>query len=154
LLDRLLPERADNAYHGHRLAPWIFGALVLLKTVIGVNSIFLGHRVATSADGIPLDSFPAAAAGTVISMFAVLGLSRLVMSLLSVLVLLRYRSLIPLMFVLQLLEHLGSRLIHHFLPFATTGRPVGSLVTQVLLALMVVGLILSLWRRDRAPAAD
>lgn len=150
MLDRLLPERADNSYRGHRLAPWLFGALVLLKTVIGVNSILLGHRVASSADGIPLDSFPAAAAGTVISLFALLGLGRLVMSVLCVLVLFRYRALIPLIFTLQLLEHLGSRLIHHFLPIATTGRPVGSVVTQVLLALMVAGLVLSLWSGDRA----
>lgn len=50
---QLLPQRIDNSYRGHKLALWLFGLIVLMKSAMSVNSILLGHKVATSADGIP-----------------------------------------------------------------------------------------------------
>jgi hypothetical protein len=64
--------------------------------------------------------------------------------LLCMLVLVRYRAMIPFMFALLLLEHLSKRLILHFLPIPRTGTPPGNAVNLVLLALMIVGLALSL----------
>jgi hypothetical protein len=144
MLGRLLPARVDNTFHGSKFALWVFVPLVLLESVIGVNSIFMGRMVAGSADGIPLDTFPAAAAQTVVGLFAMLGLAHLVWCVLCVIVLFRYRSLIPLMFSLLLLDQLGRKAIRQFLPIPTTGAPPGSIVTIVLLILMVVGLALSL----------
>lgn len=51
---------------------------------------------------------------------------------------------IPLMFALLSLEYLSRRLILHFLPIVRTGTPPGSVVNLVLLAVMIVGLALSL----------
>jgi hypothetical protein len=147
VLDRLLPRSADNDYRGHWLAPWCFGLLVLLKTVIGVNSIWHGYRVASSADGIPLDTFPPAAASTVVSLFALLGIADLVFCAVCLLALVRYRTLLPLLFGLLLTQRLGSRLVHHYLPLATASHPAGSVVALVLIALPVGGLVLSLWQR-------
>ena len=145
MLDQLLPRRVDNAYRGSKLALWLFAVVVFMKGAISLNSIFNGYLVASSADGIPLDTFPAAAAGTVVSLFAIWGLGHLVLCLLGILVLVRYRSLVPIMFALLLLEHLSRRAILHFLPIVKTGTPPGLVVNLVLLALMVVGLALSLW---------
>lgn len=147
MIDQVLPGIVDNTYRGRRLAFLPFGLLVLLKLTIGVNSIFRGYMVMSTADGIPLDTFPAAATQSLISLWALLGLSYVVMALLCILVLIRYRSMIPFMFALLLLQHLGGSVIGHYLPLVRTGEPPAYLVNLTLLTLMVVGLGLSLWRR-------
>ncbi|HLK09267.1 MAG TPA: hypothetical protein VKV30_15030 [Candidatus Angelobacter sp.] len=143
MFNQLFPQRIDNTYRGHKLALWFFGLIVLMKTAMSVNSIFLGHKIATSADGIPLDTFPSAAAGTILSMFAIWGLAHLMICLLCVLVLFRYRAMVPLMFTFLLLEHLGRKLVLHFLSIARSGAAPGSYVNLLLLAAMIAGLALS-----------
>ncbi len=65
--------------------------------------------------------------------------------LLGMLVLARYRSMIPFMFALLLLEYSSRKLILHFLPVVKIGTPPGFYVNLILLTLMIVGLALSLW---------
>jgi len=152
MFNPLFPQRVDNTYRGYKLALWFFGLLVLMKLAISLNSIFNGYSVASSADGIPLDTFTSAGAQAVVSIFALLGLAHLMICLLCILVLVRYRTLIPFMIALLLLEYLGRKLILHFLPIAKTGTPPGFIVNLVLLALMIVGLALSLRSRDNLQA--
>jgi len=148
IIDRLFPPRADNAYRGSRLALWIFGLLVLVRSAIGLGSIFNGYQAASSADGIPLDTFTPAGVQTILALFGLLGVSQLVFSVLCVVVLVRYRSLIPLMFVLLLLYQLSRKLILYYLPIPRTGTPPVSAINLTILGLMIVGLMLSL----RSPA--
>jgi TRAP-type C4-dicarboxylate transport system permease small subunit len=101
-LDQLLPERADNAYREHRLALALFALLLLMKAGISLGPIFNGHTAASSADGIPIDTYTPAGARTVVSLFAVLGLANLVVCVMGAVVLFRYRGLIPFMFALLL----------------------------------------------------
>jgi hypothetical protein len=150
MLNRLLPRHVDNAYHGHKLALWLFAVVVLMKVIMSLNSIFNGRAVATSADGIPLDTFAPAAAQTVVALFAIWAVAQLTICLLCIVVLARYRAMIPLMFALLLLEHLGRKLVLQVIPIVRTGAPPGFVVNLVLLALIVVGLALSLWSHDNA----
>lgn len=143
----LLPREVDNDYRGHKAALWLLALLLLMKVSMSVNSIFNGRLVASSADGIPLDTFTAAGAQTVVSLFATLGLSQLMICLLGILVLVRYRALMPLLFSLLLLEYVGRRLISLYLPVPRTGTPPGFTINLILLALMLVGLVLSLRNR-------
>jgi hypothetical protein len=154
MVDRLLPQRIDNTYRGSRLALWLFALLLFMKSAMSLNSIFNGYSVASSADGIPLDTYPPAAARTIVSLFAIWGLGHLVICVLGVLVLVRYRSLIPFMFGLLLVEHLSRKLILQFLPSPRTGTPPASAINLGLLALMIVGLALSLWRRGNGRIPD
>ena len=147
MLEDLLPRRVDNAYRGRRIALWLFALLVLLRTAMSLNIIFNGRYVATSADGIPLDAFPHAAAQTAVSLFALVGFGQLIFCLLCALVLVRYRGMVPLMFALFLLEHLGRRLLLLLLPIPRVGAPPGFYVNLTLLAIMLAGTALSLWRR-------
>jgi hypothetical protein len=144
MLDQLLPQRIDNTYRGHKLALWLFALLVLMKVAMSLSSIFNGYSVASSADGLPLDTYPSAAARTIVALFAIFGLAHFMICLLCILVLVRYRGMIPFMFALLLLEHLSRKLILQFLPIVRTGTPPGFYVNLVLLALMIVGLALSL----------
>jgi hypothetical protein len=115
-----------------------------LRTIMSVNSMINGRDIASSADGIPLDTYTPDGARTVVSLFAVIGLSNLVICILCIVVLVRYRALVPLVFSLLLLQHLARRVIHQVLPIATTGNPPATVINLVLLALMVAGLVLSL----------
>ena len=99
-LDQLLPPRIDNTYRGYRLALWLFALLLFMKIAISLNSVFNGYSVATSADGIPLETFTSAGAQVVVSLFALLGLAHFMICLVCILVLVRYRSMIPFMFAL------------------------------------------------------
>ena len=110
-----------------------------------VNSIFNGYQVATSADGIPLDTFGPACAGVVLTFFAFWGLSQLILSLMAALALIRYRAMVPLVFLLLLLELLGRKLILIAMPIAKAGVSPAFSINAVLIGLLVAGLVLSLW---------
>ena len=146
LLNRMFPAQFDNDYRGHKFALWIFGGVVFMRVAMSLNSILNGRKVAATADGIPLDTFTPAGAQTVLSIFALLGLATLVICLLGIVVLIRYRSMVPLMFSLLLVQSTGGRLIFWLLPIPRTGMPFGFYVNMAILVLMIAGLALSLWR--------
>jgi hypothetical protein len=154
IFNQIFPQCVDNNYRGHKLALWLFALLVFMKVGMSLNSIFNGYFVATSADGIPLDTFTPAGARAVVSLFALWGLAHLMICLMCILVLVRYRALTPFLFALLLLEHLSRKLILHFLPIAKTGTPPGFVVNLILLTLMVVGLALSLGSRGNPQARE
>jgi hypothetical protein len=144
----VLPPAIDNQYRGQAIALWIFGLLVLMKIGMSVSSIFNGREVAQNADGVPLDSYSPAAAQTIVALFAIFGLAHLVLCALCLLVLVRYRSLIPFMFGVLLVEQLSRKAILQFLPIIRTGTPPASAINLAVLVLMVAGLGLSLWKRS------
>jgi phosphoglycerol transferase MdoB-like AlkP superfamily enzyme len=154
MLDHLLPQTADNTFRGQKLALWLLGMVALLKGVMGLNTIFNTRSVAISADGIPLDTFPPAAAQAVVSLFALLGLANLVICLLCIVALVRYRALIPALFIFLLLEYLSRRMILYVMPLVSTGTPTASIISFVLPILMIAGLALSLWNRGDRPAPE
>jgi len=144
MFNQLLPHRIDNNYRGYKVALWLFALVVLTRAAMSLGSIFRGYSVASGPDGIPLDTLTPAGAQTVVSLMALLGLATFVICLLGILVLARYRSMIPLMFALLLVQSMGGRLILHFLPIVRTKTPPGFYVNLILLAFMIVGLALSL----------
>ena len=150
MLDTLLPRGIDAAYHGHKLAPWLLIVIVSVKIAQVLAVFFGGQFVVGPAEGIALDSYTPAAAQAIVFAFVGWKVDRLLIAMLCLLVLDRYRSLIPLMFTVFVLEDLGRRLTAHFYPFVTVGTPVAPMVNLVLLALAIVGLPLSLWKRNES----
>lgn len=150
MLGRVFPRQFDNTYRGHWLAVWILVPVVLLELVIGANSIINTRSVAMGADGIPLDRFGAEAATAVISLFALLGLSRLLFALLGVMALIRYRAMIPFIYLLLLVLQLGSKallLLHPAIRSIGHNSASGSAVILALIAMLVTGFVLSLLGR-------
>lgn len=152
LLKLLFPDAIDNSYQGNKLALWILGTILLIRFPMYLNSILNSRQVLVSADGIPLGNYPGAAAGTIAALFSLLGFSRLILCLLALLSLVRYRSVVPLMFVLMILQYVGASIILLFHPMVTTVHPFGTYFNPVLLVGMSVGLVLSLSIQNRAPA--
>jgi len=145
MLERLFPRVADNAYPGHRLAPWLLG-LMTIKIAMGLNVMLNAPEVARSADGVPLETYGAPAAAAFAFMFAAWGLCQLILGLMVVVVLVRYRRLVPLMFLILLVEQGGRMLLREAWPLERAGSAPGGLINVVLTALMVVGLALSVSR--------
>ena len=153
MLNQLLPPRLDNTYRGRKLALWLFGIVVLIRSIQSVMIIVNGYSIARSADGIPLDTYPAAAAQTILALFAISSLNRLLILLVCVVVLVRYRSAIPSMFVILALGYLVGEIILRLIPIVRVGTPPGPIVNLIMFAVMIVGLALSLWRRGDRMAA-
>ena len=155
MLHALLPAQADNSYAGRRGALWLLGLYVALKLVMGVNSIVNTATVAAGADGIPLDSFGPAAARTVLTLFALTALGQLSLALVGLAALLRYRALVPLVFLLLVADQLARRVIVQLRDVARhEGSVAAWYINMSLLALLLIGLALSLIpRRGRGGEA-
>jgi hypothetical protein len=147
---RFFPPHIDNTYNGGKTALWLFGVALALKLMMGLNCTFNGYDVATRADGIPLETFSAPAVRTVVYLFATWGFSQIVLAVLSVVVLVRYRSMIPFAFALVLMEVVGRKTIAYFLPVPRLGTPPAVFVNPLLIAIMTGGLVLSLMTRPAA----
>ena len=148
MLHALFPASYDRNYHGHRLALWLLGALALIKIAMGLNCIFNGAFVASTADGFPLAEYTPAGARAFLAMFAAWGLSLVVLGLLALLALLRYRGMVPLVFALLLLEQVGRKLIFIWMPVERAPGSGSGTVNVVLLVALFAGFALSLWRRE------
>ncbi len=153
MFETLLPRKLDNEYRGIKAALWIFGLVVSVKAAQSLAIIFAGYSTAKDADGIPLDIYTPASASTVVAVFAQGSLWRLFFCLVCALVLVRYRSAVPLMFALLAVNYIAAQVILVFVPLARTGTPPGPVVNFVLFAFMLVGLALSLRRRG-APTTN
>jgi hypothetical protein len=145
MLRKLLPQPADNAYRGRKVALWLFALVVAVKVLQSVIVMVNGHSVVQSADGIPLDTYTPASAQTVVAIWALSGFDRLIIASLCVLVLVRYRSAVAFMFALLAVHYLGREIILHFIPIARTGTPPGPVVNLILFVLTIIGFALSLW---------
>jgi hypothetical protein len=145
LISRIVPQQIDNQYRGQKLALWLFGFVVFVKALQMVVSIVNGYSTLRNADGIPLDTYPVAAAQTIVALAALLAFTYLVVCFIATVVLVRYRRAVPFMFALLLLDYVSRRVILHFLPVVRVGTPPGFIVNSVLVAIMVVGLALSVW---------
>ena len=151
MLTRLFPKQIDNAYRGHWLAIWLLGLVVLMKAVQGVESILNTRNTMENADGLSLAKLDPTIAALLISLFALLGLYLLIVPALSALALIRYRAMIPLIYLMLLLLYGASRLVQllHPVPRADA-HPIGFYVNLVILGLTVLGFLLSLMNRPAA----
>lgn len=159
MLSRLFPKQFDNNYQGSKLAIWLLVPIVLVKAVMGVNvaglnPLISNREVLTTADRIPLDTFGAEAASLVVFLFASWALGLLLLSLLGIVVVLRYRAMIPLMFLLLSIEQIGRRILLLVNPIVWTARTegisAGALINWGLTAALVIGFALSLAKTDQA----
>ena len=149
MIGRLFPQQLDNRFEGHRAALWLLGVYVALKLAMSANSIFNTASVAAGADGIPLDRFGPAAAQEVLTLFALVALGQLMLAILGVVALVRYRAIAPLLFVLLLGEAICRRLIVWSFAAERTAQGAGGWYINIgLLALLAAGLALSMIPRS------
>lgn len=148
MIDRLFPPRIDNNYRGHQIALWLFVPITLITLGRSLVHIFFSDGGAQSIATIPLDTYPPAAADAVIRSFALWGLSQLLLGLLYLGVLWRWRTLLPLMYLLLIVEYVGRFAIGVTNPVVSLETPPGATANFVFTGLGLVMLVLSLRLRD------
>jgi len=156
-MSAIFPKRADNGFKGHPVALWAFGFLAAVSLWRSLHHVFAPDGGAQSIASIALDSFSPGAAATVIAVFALWGISQLVLALLYGVVLWRYRALVPLMYGLMAVEY-GLRAA---LPLFKDGvvksaTAPGEVANIVMLVVLPVLLALSVWtprRKERVTDA-
>jgi hypothetical protein len=154
MLDRVLPARLDNRYRGHPVGLWLFVPITFVKVSQSLTHLLKHDGGAQSISTIPLDTYPATAAQNIIGLFARLGLEQILLASIFVLVLFRYRALIPLMYIIIVAHFVGGKIVAQIKPLALAGTSGVSTPFLVLAILSVIGLILSLIGRGYAEQAD
>ena len=156
MLGRIFPKQFDNAYRGHWLAIWLLALVVLAKSIMCYQSLFNTGFAIQTADSIALDTFGAAGARAFVSIFRLLGLDNLLLNLLGVGVLIRYRAMIPFMYLLLTVEQVSRKLLLLTNPIVRTGAPpvLPFNINLVLLTMLLIGLILSLQGKGYHPRQE
>ena len=147
MLEKLFPKTVDNRYRGVPIAKWAFVAMTILTIVRSLAHIFLPDGGAQSIATIPLDAFSSDASTVIIGMFAQWGLTQLMFGLLYVLVLWRYQSLIPLMWLFIAFEWSGRLLLGFVKPFEIVDTAPGAIGNLIFPILALVMLVLALKER-------
>lgn len=143
ILATLLPAQADNTVRGMKLPVYVFTLIAIVSTVRSCIHIFAPDGGAGSIAGMDLS---VAGAQGIIFSFALWGTSQLIYALIQLIVAFRYRSLVPFMYVLLILETLLRELVGRIKPVTFLHRPPGAIGDYVILPLAVLMLALSLWR--------
>jgi hypothetical protein len=149
LFETLLPAKADNTIRGSKLPLYIFILLATIGVVRSCIHIFSPDGGAGSIAGMDLS---VSGANEVIFAFALWGAEQLIYALIQWIVILRYRSLIPLMWGVQFLETLGRILPGQLKPVTFSHTPPGAIQNYIYLGLAVAMLALALWSSQRAAA--
>lgn len=147
LLDLFLPEKADNSIRGSRLPFYLLLVVAAVGVVRSLIHIFAADGGAGSIAGMDL---AISGANEVIFSFALWGSAQLILAILQWIVLLRYRSLVPLMWLVQLLEICGRMLVGRIKPVTFAHTPPGAYSNYVLLVLSVTMIVLALWSGSRS----
>jgi hypothetical protein len=153
MLSRILPARVDNRFRGLVLALWLFVPLAFMKLALGLVHILRADGGAQSVSTIPLDSYPAGAAQNIIGLMARMGLEQVLLGLVFVVVLLRYRALVPLMYVVAVLHYFMQEGVAAMKPLSLAGASGASTMHLVIGAISIVGLVLSLFGRGYRTSA-
>ncbi|RSK29364.1 hypothetical protein EJF36_12465 [Bacillus sp. HMF5848] len=145
LINKILPKNINNTYRGQKIALYVFYILTAVTIWRSQHHLFALDGGAQSIATIPLDSFTDAGAAAVIGVFSLWGLSQLIIGILYFIVSLRYRSLVPLMYLLVVFEYLvRATYISSVKPIPTAGTAPGAAANVPVIIIAVVMFVLSL----------
>ena len=143
---KLLPNPVDNCFRGIKISQYAFLLITFATIVRSLIHVFALDGGAQSIATIPLASYSAQAAATVILMFSLWGLSQLLMGIVYLGVYLKYKSLIPMMYVLMIVEYAMRIVIGQMKPIITMGTAPGSIGNWIMVPVCAILLALSLIR--------
>ncbi len=143
---RLLPPPCDD-YRGSRLAFYFLVLVAVVSTVRSLVHILAPDGGAGSIAGLAVD---VAGGANIVAMFGQWGASQLILALLYWLAILRYRSLVPLMLAVVLLEQALRIGVGQIKPVEVAAPPPGEIGSYILLPLSLLALFLALRKTPEA----
>lgn len=144
ILGRIFPAQFDNVYRGNPIALWLFYAFTAVTLWRSQHHITAADGGAQTIATIPLDTYTQGGAQSIITIFALWGLAQLAMGLIMMLAAIRYKSMVPLLWLLIILEYGGRRLIGIYKPLETIETAPGQTAAYVLPIFALVMLVLTL----------
>ena len=148
ILARLFPRQITNDFPGIKISLWAFYLFTALTLWRSQHHLLAHDGGAQSIAGIPLDNYSDAAAANIIGIFALWGLSQLVIGLVYLIAAIRYRAMIPILYLLNLVEYLlRGFYLPAYKPIETVGTAPGAVGNLPLAIFSFVMLALSLWPR-------
>lgn len=157
MLRKIFPKQFSNEYDGHWTALVLLWIITGFKAIMAYNTAINTRYGAINADGIPVDSYPPEAAAQVLSIFSKLGNLHFILVALGLMALIRYRSMVPLIYLILIYEYLARRLqttIWEGAPFLQLASSTAGAIVQSLFLAMLVGFALSLWSRGTGSSAS
>jgi hypothetical protein len=136
---RVFPKQLDNSFRGNRIAVIVFALITVFTLARSCIHIFAPDGGASSIAGI---NTSVEGGSNVISMFAFWGLAQLLMGLIYLVVFFRYKSLIPFMYILIIIEYSGRVLIGMVKPLIVSHTPPGAIGDYILIPLAIMMLML------------
>jgi hypothetical protein len=146
ILERLLPAKADNTIHGYKLPVYIFALIAIISTVRSFIHLLAPDGGAGSIAGMDLS---VSGASGIIFAFALWGSAQLIYAFIQLVVVFRYRSLVPFMYILLIMETLLRMLVGQMKPVVFGHTPPGAIQNYIYIPLAVLMLMLSLWTNNR-----
>jgi hypothetical protein len=138
----ILPATADNVIRGAKPPVYVFMSIAIVSTVRSVIHLLAPDSGAGIIAGMDLS---VAGADGIVFAFALWGSAQLLYALIQLVVVFRYGSLVPFMYVLLIIETLLRILVGRLKPVAFRHTPPGAIGNYVVLPLAVVMLAWSLW---------
>ena len=143
-MNYLFPNLIDNEYKGKKIPLFFFYLLIPVTIIRSLVHIFKADGGAQSIANIPLHLYSEQASDTIVHLFSEWGLSQLLFGVLYIVVLIKYKSLIPLMYLFMVLEYSTRLFLAFYKPFVLEGYAPGGIANYFLVPLFVVLFILSL----------
>ena len=144
IINNLLPQQIDNTYQGKAISLIVFIPLTMVTIARSLIHIFSTDGGAQSIATIPLDSYSFEASQAVVTMFALWGLSQFLLAAVFLLTILRYRSLLPLMYMIVFIEYIGRHIIMTLLPIETLGNAPGSIINLIIAPIAFILMLLAM----------
>lgn len=140
IFEFLLPPVADNTVRGVKLPVYAFTLIAMVSTVRSCIHLLAPDGGAGTIAGMDLTVQGAAG---IIFAFALWGSAQLIYAFVQLAVAFRYRSLVPFMYVLLIIEALLRMLVGYMKPVVFAHRPPGAYGNYVMLPLAALMLVLS-----------
>lgn len=149
MISKIFPQSINNEYKGYKIAVYVFILYSVVSIVRSCIHFLLPDGGAGSIAHIDLSQ----GGENIIFVFALWGISQLILAFIQLLVSFRYKSLLPFMYILLLLEYCFRTLIGIMKPLvfvAGAGTPPGGYLDKAMIPLALIMLILSLMTKKES----
>lgn len=143
-LSALLPSPADNAIRGYRFPYYLFAFIAIVSTVRSCIHMFAPDGGAGSIAGMDLS---VQGAPGIVFAFALWGSAQLIYAFIQLAVAFRYRSLVPVFYLLLFIETGFRMIVGHMKPVTFAHTPPGAYANYVFLPLSLVMMFLAMPKR-------
>ena len=151
IFEILLPAKIANTIRGSKIPFYVFALYAVVSLVRSCIHLLAPDGGAGSIAGMDLS---VAGADGIVFAFALWGSSKLILAVIQLLVVFRYRSFVPFMYLMLMLEVLLRELVGKTKPVTFAHTPPGAVGNQLILPLAALMLGLSLWSAYRQRSAD